>query len=220
MHRVGRRPRMVATLRGWRVAIRRERSRTMRAKLTQRFVWLVFFSPSLALGAPGDVDPTFAYPRPAVLEPDSTNAVPLADGFLVIKSRDFDEFHARGHALRRGRARRGVLRQRRNRADRDARRGERGHGRARHAGRIDAAGRLSAGVRGGAGQRRHHRTPGRVRTARPCVRCGRHRDLRRTGAGRSRRGNRCARGRTPRDRIPRPRAWDWPGGSPPAAAAT
>jgi uncharacterized delta-60 repeat protein len=81
---------MVATLRGWRVAIRRERSRTMRAKLTQRFVWLVFFSPSLALGAPGDVDPTFAYPRPAVLEPDSTNAVPLADGFLVIKSRDFD----------------------------------------------------------------------------------------------------------------------------------
>jgi uncharacterized delta-60 repeat protein len=81
---------MVATLRERRAAHVRERSRAMRALLTQLSVWFVFSAPTLALGGPGDVDPTFVYPRPEVLEPDSTNAVPLADGFLVVKSRDFD----------------------------------------------------------------------------------------------------------------------------------
>jgi len=61
----------------------------MRAIPTQLSVWLAFFLPSLSLGAPGDVDPTFAYPTPQVLEPDSTNLVALPDGFLVIKSRNF-----------------------------------------------------------------------------------------------------------------------------------
>lgn len=61
----------------------------MRAILTQLAVSLVLFPLSPSLGAPGDVDPSFAYPQPAVLEPDSTNLVPLADGFLVIKSRNF-----------------------------------------------------------------------------------------------------------------------------------
>jgi len=37
--------------------------------------------------APGDVDPTFVYARPAVEPPDSTNAVPLLNGYLVIRSR-------------------------------------------------------------------------------------------------------------------------------------
>ena len=62
----------------------------MRPRIPQIIAWLVFFSWSLVLGAPGDVDPGFVYPRPSVLEPDSTNAIPLADGFLVIKSRSFD----------------------------------------------------------------------------------------------------------------------------------
>jgi hypothetical protein len=39
-----------------------------------------------AVAESGDVDPSFVYPRPAVLEPDSTNAIPLANGFLIIKS--------------------------------------------------------------------------------------------------------------------------------------
>ena len=62
----------------------------MRPRILQIIAWLVFSPCSLALGAPGDVDPTFVYPRPPVLEPDSTNAIPLADGFLVIKSRAFE----------------------------------------------------------------------------------------------------------------------------------
>lgn len=50
-------------------------------------VTVVTYSVSMhAVAAPGDVDPTFAYPRPAVLEPDSTNAIRIADGYLVIKS--------------------------------------------------------------------------------------------------------------------------------------
>ena len=61
----------------------------MRALLKQILVWFVLSSPPVALGAPGDVDPTFVYPTPQVLEPDSTNVVPLADGFLVVKSRNF-----------------------------------------------------------------------------------------------------------------------------------
>ena len=62
----------------------------MRPRILQIIAWLVFSPWSLALGAPGDVDPSFVYPRPPVLEPDSTNAIPLADGFLVIKSRAFE----------------------------------------------------------------------------------------------------------------------------------
>ena len=62
----------------------------MRPRIPQIIAWLVFSPWSLALGAPGDVDPSFVYPRPPVLEPDSTNAIPLADGFLVIKSRGFE----------------------------------------------------------------------------------------------------------------------------------
>ncbi|NJD31356.1 MAG: hypothetical protein FIB04_05665, partial [Gammaproteobacteria bacterium] len=61
----------------------------MLARILQPFAWLMFLISSLALATPGDVDPTFVYPRPQALEPDSTNAVPLADGFLVIKVRNF-----------------------------------------------------------------------------------------------------------------------------------
>jgi uncharacterized delta-60 repeat protein len=62
----------------------------MRPRILQMIAWLAFSPCSLALGAPGDVDPSFVYPRPPVLEPDSTNAIPLGDGFLVIKSRAFE----------------------------------------------------------------------------------------------------------------------------------
>ena len=61
----------------------------MRAMLTQLVVSFVLLAAAPVLAAPGDVDPTFVYPAPQVLEPDSTNAIPLADGFLVVKSRNF-----------------------------------------------------------------------------------------------------------------------------------
>lgn len=61
----------------------------MRAMLRQLFVSIALLAAASAPAAPGDVDPTFVYPTPQVLEPDSTNAVPLVDGFLVIRSRNF-----------------------------------------------------------------------------------------------------------------------------------
>jgi uncharacterized delta-60 repeat protein len=66
----------------------------MRPPILQTIAWLLFFVCAIARGAPGDVDPTFVYPRPQVLEPDSTNAIPLPNGFLVVKSRDFDKAEA------------------------------------------------------------------------------------------------------------------------------
>lgn len=38
--------------------------------------------------APGDVDPGFVYPQPTLREPDSTNAVGLPSGFMIVKSRE------------------------------------------------------------------------------------------------------------------------------------
>lgn len=62
----------------------------MRPRTLQVLACAGFIVWSSVRAAPGDVDPTFVYPRPAVLEPDSTNALPLADGFLVVQSRNFD----------------------------------------------------------------------------------------------------------------------------------
>jgi len=62
----------------------------MRPITLQLIGWSTLLVWSPAHGAPGDIDPGFVYPRPAILEPDSTNAIPLADGFLVIKSESFD----------------------------------------------------------------------------------------------------------------------------------
>jgi hypothetical protein len=60
-------------------------------RILQSIAWIILLTAELAHGAPGDVDPSFVYPRPPVLEPDSTNAIPLADGLLVVKSRGFDK---------------------------------------------------------------------------------------------------------------------------------
>ncbi len=63
----------------------------MRTRLPQLSVLLTVIAWTHAHAASGDVDPSFVYPRPAILEPDSTNAIALDDGFLVIKSLNFDK---------------------------------------------------------------------------------------------------------------------------------
>lgn len=63
----------------------------MRTRLPQLSVLLTVIAWAHAHAAPGDVDSSFVYPRPGIPEPDSTNAIPLADGFLIIKSRNFDQ---------------------------------------------------------------------------------------------------------------------------------
>lgn len=43
--------------------------------------------PGLAHAASGEPDPTWAYPEPAALEPDSTDVVPMPSGWMVVQSR-------------------------------------------------------------------------------------------------------------------------------------
>jgi uncharacterized delta-60 repeat protein len=78
---------MVAAIAG---RLRRSRphakSRTMQARILQAFAWLPLVGAAAAQAAPGDVDPGFYYPMPAVPLPDSTNAVRLPDGWLVVQS--------------------------------------------------------------------------------------------------------------------------------------
>lgn len=50
------------------------------------FLILLLLLPGSAWALPGDVDPTFVYPTPAVLEPDSTDVVPLPVGFMIVHS--------------------------------------------------------------------------------------------------------------------------------------
>jgi len=59
----------------------------MRALTPFSFLLLLLLSlsgPGWAM--PGDPDPTWAYPAPTVLEPDSTDVVPMSVGWMVVKS--------------------------------------------------------------------------------------------------------------------------------------
>jgi hypothetical protein len=50
------------------------------------FLLLLWLLSGSAWALPGDVDPTFVYPTPAFLEPDSTDVVPMSVGWMVVKS--------------------------------------------------------------------------------------------------------------------------------------
>lgn len=52
-----------------------------------RFAAAVVLLPGLLQAAPGELDPTFVYPAPATLVPDSTNLVQMTSGYLVVTSR-------------------------------------------------------------------------------------------------------------------------------------
>jgi MYXO-CTERM domain-containing protein len=51
------------------------------------FATALLLLPGPLLAAPGEPDPTFVYPAPLALEPDSTNLVRLTNGYLVVTSR-------------------------------------------------------------------------------------------------------------------------------------
>lgn len=58
----------------------------MRPTISVLLAFTACLSSPPCLAAAGDPDPAFAYPRPAATVPDSTNAVPLPDGYLVIRA--------------------------------------------------------------------------------------------------------------------------------------
>lgn len=51
------------------------------------FATALVMTPGSLLAAPGEPDPTFAYPAPLALVPDSTNLVRLTNGYVVVTSR-------------------------------------------------------------------------------------------------------------------------------------
>jgi uncharacterized delta-60 repeat protein len=63
------------------------RSWKMHTRILQAVACLLVAGPVAAQAAPGDVDPEFRYPVPAVPLPDSSNAVRLPDGWLVVQHR-------------------------------------------------------------------------------------------------------------------------------------
>jgi hypothetical protein len=56
-------------------------------RLINVFIIAAVMQPGLARAAPGEADPTWAYPEPVVLEPDSTDVVPMPSGWMVVQSR-------------------------------------------------------------------------------------------------------------------------------------
>jgi len=57
----------------------------MRNTILAFVAWSGILGTPVAVAASGDVDPGFAYPRPSASEPDSSNAVALPDGYLVLR---------------------------------------------------------------------------------------------------------------------------------------
>lgn len=58
----------------------------MHTRIPKALACLLLIGPVTAQSAPGDVDPGFRYPDPAATLPDSTTAVRLPDGWLVVQS--------------------------------------------------------------------------------------------------------------------------------------
>ncbi|MGB8021569.1 MAG: hypothetical protein WCF04_10110, partial [Candidatus Nanopelagicales bacterium] len=58
----------------------------MRALTPFSFLLLLLSLSGPTWGLPGDPDPTWVYPTPAVLEPDSTDVVPMPVGWMVVRS--------------------------------------------------------------------------------------------------------------------------------------
>lgn len=58
----------------------------MRALTPFSFLLLLLSLSGPGWAAPGDPDPTWVYPTPAVLEPDSTDVVPMPVGWMVVRS--------------------------------------------------------------------------------------------------------------------------------------